>query len=71
MKWEICHDPLGQHSVHIEWHNFDLIPLDLDQFEFALLRECDHSDSFADKLLALEMLVRKWEHASKVGRANP
>lgn len=51
-----------KNTLIAEWDEFDLIPLGLGQFELALLRECDASDSMADKLLALEMLVRKYEH---------
>jgi hypothetical protein len=35
--------------------------LSLSQFDLACLRECDASDSIADKLLAIELIARRVE----------
>ena len=45
----------------MSWDQQDVILLDLAPFDIALLRECEASQSGADKLLAAEMLVRKME----------
>jgi hypothetical protein len=47
----------------------NLMLSDLDAFEFGLLKECDKSEAIADKLLALECIVRKIER--KLGVEQP
>ena len=61
LKWAMTHSPLGEFSLTVSWDQQDLIPLALAPFDIALLRECEASQSGADKLLAAEMLVRKME----------
>jgi hypothetical protein len=39
----------------------DLVRVNLDLVEFAILKECDQSSKGSDKLLALELLFRKLE----------
>lgn len=50
-------------SLTVEWTDFDLMTVELDAFDLAFLRECDNSTSMADKILAVEMLVRKHERS--------
>ena len=61
LKWEMIYSPLGEFSRTVSWDQQDLIPLALAPFGIALLRECEASQSGADKLLVAEMLVRKME----------
>lgn len=61
LKWEMAQSPLGDCSFTISWSRLDLLPIDLTPFDLLLLRECEASPSGADKLLAVEMLVRKME----------
>ena len=70
MKWEVrlntdCITP-GQRVLTVEWSDWDLVQLDLDGFDRALLRECDTSMTLPDILLGLEMIARKIE-AKKTG----
>jgi hypothetical protein len=39
----------------------DLVRVNLDMVEFAILKECDLSSNGSDKLLALELVFRKLE----------
>jgi hypothetical protein len=41
----------------------ELVMAELDTFDIMLIRECDTSASVADKLLALETIVRRIEQA--------
>ncbi len=59
--WEIGQDPLGKVSLTVSWNWADLVDIDLTSFDLRLLRECDASDAFADKLVAAELIVRKLE----------
>ena len=61
LKWEMIYSPLGEFSLTVSWDQQDVILLDLAPFDIAFLRECEASQSGADKLLAAEMLVRKME----------
>lgn len=65
--WEIGNDPLGKVSLTVSWNREDLVDIDLTPFDLWLLRECDASDAFADKLLAAEMIVRKLETKKQEG----
>lgn len=65
MEWELVCDPLGGRRLHVKWNEMDLIHLRLDPFDFALLHECDSSSKLSDKLLALELLARKYERAQE------
>ena len=61
LKWEIGHDPLGKVSMSVSWDQADMIDIDLTPFDLMLLRECEVSTDFSDKLLAAELIVRKLE----------
>lgn len=67
LVWEIGHDPLGKVSLTVSWNRADLVDIDLTPFDLRLLRECEASDAFADKLLAAEMIVRKLETKKQEG----
>lgn len=51
---------------YIRIEDFELQFAPLDEFDMRLIRECDKSIAVADKLLALEAIVRKIEIANKV-----
>ena len=61
LRWEMVQSPLGDCSLTVSWSHLDLLPIDLTPFDLAFLRECETSPLGADKLLAVEMLVRKME----------
>ena len=61
LKWAMTYSPLGEFSLTVSWDQQDVLLLALSQFDIAFLRECEASQSCADKLLAAEMLVRKME----------
>lgn len=67
LAWKMVHDPLGKVSLAVSWNLSDLVDIDLTSFDLRLLRECDASDAFADKLLAAEMIVRKLETKKQEG----
>lgn len=45
----------------LEFEGYDLLAIKPDQFTRMLLRECNESNSVADKLLALEHIARNIE----------
>ncbi len=69
MKWEVQmnNDYItpGARVLRVEWSDWDIVQLDLDGFDRALLRECDQSMTLADILLGLEMIARKIEAKKK------
>lgn len=66
MHWELRTNFDRTKEIHVKWDDIDLASLQYDNFDLALLRECDESMKLSDKLLALEMLVRKMEKANDV-----
>ncbi len=50
-------------KIIIEFDSLDFLGIKLDDFDRALLDECNKSDKISDKLLALETLARRIEEA--------
>lgn len=48
----------------LEIENADIIAIPLDSMDHTLIDECEKSHKIADKLLGLEMVVRKIEQAA-------
>lgn len=56
-------DMRGSRKYVLDLDDSELMPLNLDKFDRMLIRECGASNSIADKLLALECIVRKIEQS--------
>lgn len=66
MQWELRKNSYDfTREFYVRWNEHDLITLQLDDVDLALLRECDASPLLSDKLLALEMLARRIEQAQE------
>lgn len=67
MKWKAVSSSFDTtKQLYVEWNDSDLFHIKLDAFDHAILRECDESPNLSDKLLALQMLVRKIENVHDV-----
>jgi len=49
----------------------DMCAVNLTAFDHMMLRECEGSESIADKMLALETLCRRVEESSKAPSSSP
>ena len=62
MKVETVINPTnGDMDIHIVIPQSEFIKANFDEMDNALLTECNMSESMADKILALELIVRKIE----------
>jgi hypothetical protein len=62
VKLTMAIEPLTRnHVYHLEISDVEFVLMRLDNFDTLLLKECEGSDSIADKLLALETLARRIE----------
>lgn len=64
MKFEMsieCHGKDVKYLLTLEGD--ETFPLNLDHFDRLLIKECDQSNSIADKLLALETITRRIEQS--------
>lgn len=62
MEWQLQRHHDGQTiDLHIRWEACEFVTVALHDVDRAFLRECDDSSLLSDKLLALEMLVRRIE----------
>lgn len=62
MKFTVRHD-MDKYVAQLEIDATDVLEAALDPTDRALLRECEHSSSISDKLLALETIARRVEEA--------
>lgn len=66
MKWELQKKQTLEGDVlefHLKIYPLDMMKVQLDSFDRLLLKDCGASESCADKLLALETLVRRIERS--------
>ena len=59
------HPATNNLTISLEIEGFELECAELKDFDRALFRECEKSNSIADKFLALETLVRRIEEQQK------
>lgn len=69
MKLEHQEDACGGRTTWVfSYYTMELESTRLDNFDRALIKECEESDSVADKLLALECIARRIEEQEKSGK---
>lgn len=59
------HPVTGTLTISLEIERFEMACATLHDFDRALFRECEKSNSIADKFLALETLIRRIEEQQK------
>ena len=52
-------------EVHLSFSFYDMLTLEFDSDEREFLKDCDKSDSIADKLLGLARIARRLEQQQK------
>ena len=72
MKLVVERDPENDlYTARLVIEGYELLETRLTEFDLLLLRECEHSESIADKLLGLETLTRRIEETyAKEGRKS-
>ena len=59
---DICKDKI---IWSFSYNSLELVLIRLNKWDKLLIKECERSDSIADKLLALECIARKIEKANE------